>query len=78
MSTILTAAGESLIARLQAEGKPLVIDTMILANVPGQDHTQPIAPGVTVPVTIVGQHVVRGYDTAALDQRLTPLGYHVY
>ena len=31
-----------------------------------------------VPVTIVGQHVVRGYDTAALDQRLTPLGYHVY
>lgn len=49
MSTILTAAGESLIARLQAEGTPLVIDTMILANVPGQDHTQAIAPGVTVP-----------------------------
>ena len=49
MSTILTAAGESLIARLQAQGKALVIDTMILANVPGQDHTQPIAPGVTVP-----------------------------
>ena len=49
MSTILTAAGESLIARLQAEGKALIIDTMILANVPGQDHTQPIAPGVTVP-----------------------------
>lgn len=49
MSTILTAAGESLIARLQAEGKALIIDTMILANVPGQDHTQAIAPGVTVP-----------------------------
>ncbi|WP_302413386.1 phage tail protein [uncultured Desulfovibrio sp.] len=49
MSTILTAAGESLIARLQAEGKALIIDTMILANVPGQDHTQGIAPGVTVP-----------------------------
>ena len=49
MSTILTAAGESLIARLQAEGKALVIDTMILANVPGQDHTQAIAPGVSVP-----------------------------
>lgn len=49
MSTILTAAGESLIARLQAEGKALVIDTMILANVNGQDHTQAIAPGVTVP-----------------------------
>ena len=49
MSTILTAAGESLIASLQAEGKALIIDTMILANVPGQDHTQAIAPGVTVP-----------------------------
>ena len=49
MSTILTAAGESLIARLQAEGKALIIDTMILANVPGQDHTQGSAPGVTVP-----------------------------
>jgi len=49
MSTILTAAGESLIARLQAEGKALIIDTMILANVPGQDHTQAIAPGVSVP-----------------------------
>lgn len=49
MSTILTAAGESLIARLQAEGKALIIDTMILANVPGQDHTQAIAPGVAVP-----------------------------
>ena len=31
-----------------------------------------------VPVTVIGQHVVRGYDTAALDQRLTPLGYDVY
>ena len=31
-----------------------------------------------VPVTVVGQHVIRGYDTAALDQRLTPLGYDVY
>ena len=31
-----------------------------------------------VPVTVIGQHVVRGYDTATLDQRLTPLGYDVY
>ena len=31
-----------------------------------------------VPVTVVGQGVVRGYDTAALDQRLAPLGYDVY
>lgn len=32
----------------------------------------------SVPVTVVGQHVVRGYDTAALNERLTPLGYRVY
>ena len=31
-----------------------------------------------VPVTIIGQQVIRGYDTPALDQRLTPLGYDVY
>ncbi len=31
-----------------------------------------------VPVTVVGQAVVRGYDTASLDQRLSPLGYDVY
>ncbi|GHA90622.1 glutaredoxin family protein [Cognatilysobacter bugurensis] len=31
-----------------------------------------------VPVTVVGQNVVRGYDTARLDEHLTPLGYRVY
>ncbi|WP_407354310.1 glutaredoxin family protein [Luteimonas sp. R10] len=31
-----------------------------------------------VPVTVIGQDVVRGYDTAALDSKLTPLGYRVY
>ena len=31
-----------------------------------------------VPVTVIGQQVVRGYDTVALDQRLTALGYDVY
>lgn len=31
-----------------------------------------------VPVTIIGQDVVRGYNTAALDDRLIPLGYRVY
>ena len=31
MSTVLTAAGESLIARLQAGGKALIFVTMILA-----------------------------------------------
>jgi len=31
-----------------------------------------------VPVTIVGQQVVRGYDTASLDRNLAPLGYDLY
>ncbi len=31
-----------------------------------------------VPVTVIGQDVVRGYDTTALNQRLVPLGYRVY
>jgi len=31
-----------------------------------------------VPVTVIGQAVVRGYDTDGLDQRLSPLGYDVY
>jgi glutaredoxin len=31
-----------------------------------------------VPVTVIGQNVVRGYDTARLDRHLSPLGYRVY
>ena len=31
-----------------------------------------------VPVTVIGQAVIRGYDTGALDEGLTPLGYDVY
>lgn len=49
MSTIITAAGESLMARLQVEGKPLIIDTFIFAYIPGQDHTGPINPNTEVP-----------------------------
>ncbi len=32
----------------------------------------------SVPVTVIGQHVVRGYQTAELQEKLTPLGYSVY
>lgn len=32
----------------------------------------------SVPATVIGQHLVRGYDTAALDEKLTPLGYDIY
>lgn len=31
-----------------------------------------------VPVTVIGQSVIRGYDTKGLDEKLTPLGYDVY
>ncbi|WP_394004254.1 glutaredoxin family protein [Luteimonas sp. WGS1318] len=31
-----------------------------------------------VPVTVIGQEVVRGYDTAALGRHLQPLGYRIY
>lgn len=31
-----------------------------------------------VPVTLIGQYMVQGYDTAALDERLVPLGYRVF
>lgn len=53
MSVVLTYAGESLIARLQAEGQPLVIDKFIFANVPGQDHTAPVDPALGVPAGVV-------------------------
>ena len=39
MSVIMTAAGEALKARLQAEGKPLVIDTFVFAHIPNLDPT---------------------------------------
>lgn len=31
-----------------------------------------------VPVTVIGQEVVHGYNTVRLQQLLTPLGYQVY
>jgi len=37
MSICITHAGEALFSSLQAQGLPLVIDTMIFANVPGLD-----------------------------------------
>ena len=40
MAVMLTAAGESLIARLQAEGKALCIDRFLFAYFDGQDHTE--------------------------------------
>lgn len=31
-----------------------------------------------VPTTVIGQHVVHGYQTAELKERLAPLGYRVF
>jgi glutaredoxin len=31
-----------------------------------------------VPVTVIGQEVIHGYDTAAIKSRLEPLGYDVF
>ena len=57
MSVIMTAAGEALKARLQAEGKPLVIDTFVFAHIPNLDPTEQLTPGITVPT----QQVVYTY-----------------
>ena len=53
MAVAITDAGSSLIARLQSEGRPLVIDRFIFAYVPGLDPTQPIDTTATVPENIV-------------------------
>lgn len=49
MSICITYAGEALIASLQAQGLPLVIDSMIFANVPGQDTAKPADRGQALP-----------------------------
>ncbi|WBF68246.1 phage tail protein [Desulfovibrio subterraneus] len=42
MATVITLAGESLIARKQAAGEPLQIDAFVLALVPGLDPDLPV------------------------------------
>ncbi len=44
---------------------------------PGDRAMRAVGANV-VPVTVVGQAVIRGYDTDELDRKLTPLGYDVY
>jgi len=53
MSSVITLAGEALLASLQAQGLPLVIDQMIFANVPGLDPTQAADRAQAVPVAHV-------------------------
>lgn len=48
MSSVLTTAGRSLIARLQA-GEKLVIDRFIFAYIPGLDPSEPLSPDAGLP-----------------------------
>lgn len=57
MSVIMTAAGEALMARLQAAGLPLVIDTFLFAHVPDLDPDAAVSPASGVPT----EHVVLEY-----------------
>lgn len=61
MSICITLAGEALIASMQAQGLPLVIDTMIFANVPGLDPAQAADRAQAVPT----EHVVHSADIPA-------------
>ncbi|WP_081678726.1 phage tail protein [Desulfocurvibacter africanus] len=58
MSVVLTYAGESLIASLQAGGQPLVIDKFLFANVPGLDHTAPVDPALGVLAEVVHEFTI--------------------
>jgi glutaredoxin len=58
--------------RAEVRYRVLDIDT------PAGDRAMQALGARGVPVTVVGQTVVRGYDTDALDTNLRPLGYDVY
>ncbi|GAB6177969.1 hypothetical protein JCM16814_28600 [Desulfobaculum senezii] len=60
MATVITYAGESLIAQKQAAGAPLLLDHFVLALVPGQDPDQPVerAEGMPPAEQIVHQYVI--------------------
>jgi glutaredoxin len=59
-------------ARAQVRYRVLDIDT------DAGDRAMQAVRARGVPVTIIGQDVVRGYDTTALRDRLAPLGYRVF
>ncbi|WP_058835354.1 glutaredoxin family protein [Luteimonas abyssi] len=59
-------------ARAKVRYRVLDIDT------PEGDRALKALGARGVPTTVIGQNVVRGYDTAALDRHLLPLGYRVY
>ncbi|WP_051295063.1 phage tail protein [Maridesulfovibrio bastinii] len=62
MSSIITIAGENLIARMQGTGKTLVIDKMIIANIPDVDPSADINRSMQKPAA---EHIVYQYDIPA-------------
>lgn len=62
MSSIITIAGENLIARMQGTGKTLVIDKMIIANIPDVDPSTDINRSMQKPAA---EHIVYQYDIPA-------------
>ncbi|VVS90790.1 phage tail-collar fiber domain-containing protein [Desulfoluna spongiiphila] len=58
MSSAITALGQTRINELRGEEKPLVIDRMVLALVPGLDPSQPVDRNQQMPS---GEHIVHTY-----------------
>lgn len=58
MGSILTAAGESLLARLQAEGRPLIIDRFIFARIDVDNPSDPPPLAQTMPADVVYTAVI--------------------
>ncbi|WP_300674069.1 phage tail protein [Desulfoluna sp.] len=62
MSSAITIAGQTRINQLRGEEKPLVIDRMVLALVPGLDPTQPVDRNQQMPDAA---HIVHTYTIPA-------------
>jgi len=62
MSSAITVAGQTRINQLRGEEKPLVIDRMVLALVPGLDPTQAVDRNQQMPDPA---HIVHTYDIPA-------------
>ncbi len=52
--------------------------TVVDVDTPEGDQAMQAVGGRGVPVTLIGQNVVHGYNTPALDKHLSPLGYRIY
>jgi glutaredoxin len=65
--------------RQQAEFERAQVRYRVLdVETPEGDRAMRALGAKGVPVTVVGQTVIRGFDTEALQASLTPLGYRVF